>query len=194
MFRLKKYVLLRCTRSWVEPTRGAPGAGPASERAARPARRRWLTAGGPSLSLPPESKRLAADRLDQPGPAGRCRRLYLVTQVREALEDVFVGMGYEIAEGPEVETVAQLRGSQYSRGSSRQEPSRHLLRRLRSAVERGAAPAHLAGPDPAPPARCAAHLCGGVGSDVPDTPDSNHLPVFHQIEGLWSTAGSPLLS
>ena len=29
--------------------------------------------------------------------------LHVVTHVREALEDVFVGMGYEIAEGPEVE-------------------------------------------------------------------------------------------
>ena len=30
--------------------------------------------------------------------------LHLVTQVREELEDVFFGMGYEIAEGPEVES------------------------------------------------------------------------------------------
>ena len=30
--------------------------------------------------------------------------LHLVTQTRDALEDVFVGMGFEVAEGPEIET------------------------------------------------------------------------------------------
>ncbi len=30
--------------------------------------------------------------------------LHLVTQTRDELEDVFVGMGFEVAEGPEIET------------------------------------------------------------------------------------------
>ncbi len=50
--------------------------------------------------------RLAADRLDltETLPGRLAGHLHLVTQVREALEDVFIGLGYEIAEGPEVET------------------------------------------------------------------------------------------
>jgi phenylalanyl-tRNA synthetase alpha chain len=54
---------------------------------------------------------MAASRLDLteyvpgsvPGPVAR-GHLSLVTQTRDALEDVFVGMGFEVAEGPEIET------------------------------------------------------------------------------------------
>ncbi|MDP9442457.1 MAG: phenylalanine--tRNA ligase subunit alpha, partial [Actinomycetota bacterium] len=49
---------------------------------------------------------LEADRLDLTEIPYRPRRghLHLVTQTRQELEDVFVGMGYGVAEGPEVET------------------------------------------------------------------------------------------
>ncbi len=49
---------------------------------------------------------LDADRLDLGEVTARWTpgHLHLVTQVREELESVFLGMGYEIAEGPEVET------------------------------------------------------------------------------------------
>ena len=59
-----------------------------------------------SLGASARTERLAADRLDltEVLPGRLAGDLHLVTQVREALEDVFVGMGYEIAEGPEVET------------------------------------------------------------------------------------------
>ena len=58
------------------------------------------------LAAAARAERLAADRLDltEVLPGRLAGHLHLVTQVREALEDVFVGMGYEIAEGPEVET------------------------------------------------------------------------------------------
>ena len=58
------------------------------------------------LAAAARTERLAADRLDltEVLPGRLAGHLHLVTQVREALEDVFVGMGYEIAEGPEVET------------------------------------------------------------------------------------------
>ncbi|MDX6665826.1 MAG: phenylalanyl-tRNA synthetase alpha chain, partial [Solirubrobacteraceae bacterium] len=52
--------------------------------------------------------RLVADRIDvtlpgdPPHPIGR---LHLLTQTRREIEDVFVGLGFSVAEGPEVETV-----------------------------------------------------------------------------------------
>jgi phenylalanyl-tRNA synthetase alpha chain len=52
--------------------------------------------------------RLAADRLDvtlpgaPPQPVGR---LHLLTQTRREIEDVFVGLGFALVEGPEVESV-----------------------------------------------------------------------------------------
>jgi phenylalanyl-tRNA synthetase alpha chain len=52
--------------------------------------------------------RLAADVLDVtlPGtPAWPVGRLHLLTAVRRELEDVFLGLGFRVVEGPEVETV-----------------------------------------------------------------------------------------
>jgi phenylalanyl-tRNA synthetase alpha chain len=52
--------------------------------------------------------RLAADTVDMtlpgrpPQPVGR---LHLITQTRREIEDVFVGLGFDVVEGPEVETV-----------------------------------------------------------------------------------------
>jgi phenylalanyl-tRNA synthetase alpha chain len=51
--------------------------------------------------------RLAADRVDVtlPGePPQRVGRLHLLTQTWRELEDVFVGLGFTVVEGPEVET------------------------------------------------------------------------------------------
>ncbi|MGB2711735.1 MAG: phenylalanine--tRNA ligase subunit alpha [Conexibacter sp.] len=52
--------------------------------------------------------RLAADGIDVtlPGaPRPAAGGLHLLTQTRREIEDVFVGLGYRVAEGPEVETV-----------------------------------------------------------------------------------------
>src|SRR5687767_14706868 len=51
-------------------------------------------------------QRLAEERVDVtlPGEAPRRGHLHLITQIRRAVEDVFLGLGYEIFDGPEVET------------------------------------------------------------------------------------------
>ena len=74
-----------------------------------------------------------------------------MTQVREALEDVFVGMGYEIAEGPEVETGwRNFEALNIPEDHPARSPLDTFYVDLRRAVERTASPAHLTGPDPAP--------------------------------------------
>ena len=53
--------------------------------------------------------RLAADVVDVtlPGsPAQPVGRLHLLTQTRRELEDIFIGLGFRVVEGPEVDTVA----------------------------------------------------------------------------------------
>jgi phenylalanyl-tRNA synthetase alpha chain len=140
------------------------------------------------LASAARSERMATDRLDLtevlPGPVAG--HLHLVTQVREELEDVFVGMGYEIAEGPEVETdwynfQALNIGLDHPARSSvdtffveSAEPETVLLRTHTSPVqirllERGRLPIYAVAP-------------GRVYRR--DTPDATHLPVFHQIEAL----------
>ena len=152
-----------------------------------PSSRRSSGGAGRSWPRSSASQALAADRLDLtevlPGPPGH---LHLVTQVREELEDVFLGMGYEIAEGPEVETDwynftalnmprdHPARSSQDSFYLDLGDRGALLLRSQTSPVqirllERGELPIYAVAP-------------GRVYRR--DTPDARHLPVFHQIEGL----------
>src|SRR5215216_5494181 len=52
--------------------------------------------------------RLAADAVDVtlPGtPAMPVGRLHVITAMRREIEDVFMGLGFRVAEGPEIETV-----------------------------------------------------------------------------------------
>jgi phenylalanyl-tRNA synthetase alpha chain len=53
-------------------------------------------------------ERLERDRVDVslPGdPPAQIGRLHLITQTQREIEDVFIGLGFNVAEGPEVETV-----------------------------------------------------------------------------------------
>jgi phenylalanyl-tRNA synthetase alpha chain len=52
-------------------------------------------------------QRLVADRVDITLPADplpATGRLHLITQTRREMEDIFIGLGFNVAEGPEVET------------------------------------------------------------------------------------------
>src|SRR5829696_999248 len=52
--------------------------------------------------------RLAADAVDVtlPGtPAVAVGRLHVITAMRREIEDIFLGLGFRVAEGPEIETV-----------------------------------------------------------------------------------------
>jgi phenylalanyl-tRNA synthetase alpha chain len=132
-------------------------------------------------------QRLEQDRLDltEREPA-RSGHLHLVTQARDRLEDVFVGMGFTVAEGPEVETdfynfeALNLPKSHPARGMwdtfyvELGEPGTVLLRTHTSPVQIRVMEATE------PP----------IFSVMPgrvyrrDTADASHTPVFHQIEGL----------
>jgi phenylalanyl-tRNA synthetase alpha chain len=63
---------------------------------------------GEALEAAELDVRLAADRVDvtlpgaPPQPVGR---LHLITAVRREIEDVFLGLGFDVMEGPEVESV-----------------------------------------------------------------------------------------
>jgi phenylalanyl-tRNA synthetase alpha chain len=134
------------------------------------------------------TERLVADRLDLSEVLAERRpgHLHLVTQLRDELEDVFLGMGYEIAEGPEVESerynFTALNMPRHHSARSIQDSfyldigdkETWLLRSQTSPVqirllERGVLPIYAIAP-------------GRVYRR--DTPDARHLPIFHQIEGM----------
>ena len=133
-----------------------------------------------------------AERIDLTEYAGKPSRghAHLVTQAWERLEDVFIGLGYQVAEGPEVETdwhnfVALNMAEGHPARSEWDtlfvdhaafgaEPGRTVLRthtspvQIRTMLEQEP-PIYIVAP-------------GRVFRR--DTPDATHMPVFHQIEGL----------
>ncbi|HEX2118042.1 MAG TPA: phenylalanine--tRNA ligase subunit alpha [Acidimicrobiales bacterium] len=142
------------------------------------------------LAAAERQARIEAERLDLTEVIERRRATrghhHLVTQARDELEDLFVSMGYAVAEGPEVESdwynfealnmppahpARSMWDTLYVRLGA---PESTLLRTHTSPVQirvmqSQAPPIHAV-----MPGRCYRR----------DTPDARHLPVFHQIEGL----------
>ncbi len=135
---------------------------------------------------------IQADRVDMTelamsANASRRRgRMHLVTQATERLEDVFVGLGFQIAEGPEVETdfynfeALNMPPSHPARSMwdtlfiESDEPGSVVLRTHTSPVQ-------IRVMQEWPPPIYAV-MPGRVFRK--ETPDATHMPVFHQIEGL----------
>ncbi|MFY8158683.1 MAG: phenylalanine--tRNA ligase subunit alpha, partial [Ilumatobacteraceae bacterium] len=113
---------------------------------------------------------------------------HIVTQATQRLEDVFIGLGFQVAEGPEVETdfynfeALNMPKTHPARSefdtmfiepaSADQEPNSVLLRTHTSPVQIRVMQSWK------PPIY--AVMPGRVFRR--DTPDATHMPVFHQIE------------
>ena len=136
--------------------------------------------------------RLLADRVDVtlPGaPAAPTGHLHLITQTRREIEDVFVGLGFSVAEGPEVESTAYnfdaLNTSpthpSRSRGDTFYLDEETVLRTHTSPMQ---VRLMMATPPP---------LYVIVPGRVyrPDN-DATHTPQFHQVEGLAVDEGVTL--
>jgi phenylalanyl-tRNA synthetase alpha chain len=131
---------------------------------------------------------LATERLDLTELTPRRRRghLHLVTQTVERLEDVFVGLGFTVAEGPEVET-------DFHNFEALNMPPAHPARSMwdtffvdwhepfSTVLRTHTSPVQIRIMQQQPPPIYAV-MPGRVFRR--DTPDATHLPVFHQIEGL----------
>ncbi len=132
--------------------------------------------------------RIAGDRLDLTEVIGSVARgrLHLVHRTRDELEDVFVGMGFRVAEGPEVETdwynfeALNMPPAHPARGMwdtlyvDMGEPETILLRTHTSPVQIRLMQSQSPPIYAVMPGRCYRR----------DTPDARHIPIFHQIEGL----------
>lgn len=134
------------------------------------------------------TQQLHRERLDLTETVGRSRRghAHIVTQAWEQLEDVFIGLGFHIAEGPEVET------DWYNFEALNMPPS-HPARSMWDTLflEYGdpgtvvlrthTSPVQIRVMQSQPPPIYVV-MPGRVFRN--ETPDATHMPVFHQIEGL----------
>jgi phenylalanyl-tRNA synthetase alpha chain len=145
---------------------------------------RLIEARAAELSAAELESRLREDRCDVtlPGaPAQPIGRLHVLTSTRRRLEDVFLGLGFTVMEGPEIETVhynfdalnhspthpARARTDTFYTGPGT------VLRTHTSPMQIRAMEAH--------PPPLYVVIPGRVYR--PDS-DATHTPQFHQIEGL----------
>jgi phenylalanyl-tRNA synthetase alpha chain len=97
--------LLRGVAELPPEQRGAAGK---AANEARKALEALIDARAGELSVGELNARLEQDRLDVTLPADplpAVGRLHLITRTRREIEDVFIGLGFTVAEGPEVESV-----------------------------------------------------------------------------------------
>jgi phenylalanyl-tRNA synthetase alpha chain len=141
-----------------------------------------------AIEMLARNERIASERLDLTEVLTRPERghLHLVTQTHAHLEDVFVGLGFTVSEGPEVE-------SDWNNFTALNMPPEHPARSMWDTlfVDLGdpgsvvlrthTSPVQIRVMQSQPPPIYTI-MPGRVFRR--DTADSTHMPVFHQIEGL----------
>ncbi len=137
-------------------------------------------------------RRLAEEVVDVtlPGEATPRGHLHLITQIRREVEDVFLGLGYRVVDGREVETT-------HYNFDALNFPHWHPARsRLASLFLNGdvllrteTSPSQIRVMEESPPPIYMISL-GRVYRR--DTPDATHSPVFLQVEGLAIDRGISL--
>jgi len=135
---------------------------------------------------------LGQEQLDitLPGEAQRRGRLHVITQVRREVENIFLGMGYEVVEGREVETTRYLFDAL---NMAPTHPTRSPLNTfyldgdvvLRS--ETSPSQIHTMEERDPPIYMVSLGRCYRR-----DTVDATHYPIFHQVEGLAVDEGLTL--
>ncbi|HWQ31355.1 MAG TPA: phenylalanine--tRNA ligase subunit alpha [Blastocatellia bacterium] len=146
-----------------------------------------------------EAEQLARERIDVTLPGRRmpAGHLHPITLLRQKIEDIFVSMGYEIEDGPEIETnfynfdalnippnhpARSPQDTFYVADGSGAEVTSLALRSQTSTMQIHAMQKRR------PPLRVAAP--GRVFRR--DTPDATHNPMFYQVEGLLVDRGITL--
>ena len=136
--------------------------------------------------------RLAGDRLDITLPASPPRelgRLHLLTQTRREIEDVFVGLGFQIAEGPEIESTYynfDALNTDVTHPSRAETDTFYVADDV--VLRTHTSPVQIRAMEAQPPPLYAI-MPGRVFR--PDS-DATHTPQFHQVEGLAVDEGITL--
>src|ERR1044072_1119352 len=130
--------------------------------------------------------RLSADRIDVPLPGAPARPLghiHLVTRTTRLIEDVMVGLGYRVMEGPEIE-------HDYYNFTALNHPPGHPARMLQDTFYVQSHPEVLLRTHPSPvqvramEAQPPPIFVIAPGKVYRRDSDATHSPMFHQVEGL----------
>jgi phenylalanyl-tRNA synthetase alpha chain len=131
-------------------------------------------------------ERLASDRVDVtlPGaPARPAGHLHLITRTTRQIEDVMIGLGYEVVEGPEIE-------HDYYNFTALNHPPGHPARMLQDTfyvqshpdllLRTHTSPVQIRAMESQPPPIFVIM----PGKVYRRDSDATHTPMFHQVEGL----------
>jgi phenylalanyl-tRNA synthetase alpha chain len=147
-----------------------------------------LAARRSQLARSERAVQLESERIDLTEELSSPRRghAHLVTQAWERLEDVFIGLGFQIAEGPEVETDFY---NFEALNMPRSHPARSGFDTLFTDYRADGSVLLRTHTSPVQ-IRVMQTIEPPIYMIMPgrvfrrDTPDATHMPVFHQIEGL----------
>jgi phenylalanyl-tRNA synthetase alpha chain len=137
-------------------------------------------------------RRLAEERVDVTIPGTRFPRghLHLITQIRREVEDIFLGLGYSVVDGREVETTHyNFDGLNIPEGHPTRSPLQTLFLDDETVLRTETSPSQIRTMETQEPPVYIVSL-GRVYRR--DTPDATHTPTFHQVEGLAVDEGITL--
>jgi phenylalanyl-tRNA synthetase alpha chain len=137
-------------------------------------------------------RRLREDVLDVtlPGEAPPRGHLHLITQIRREVEDIFLGLGYQVVDGREVETTRyNFDALNFPPGHPSRSPLQTLFLDEETVLRTETSPSQIRAMEEQEPPIYIVTL-GRVYRR--DTPDATHTPTFHQVEGLVVDEGITL--
>jgi phenylalanyl-tRNA synthetase alpha chain len=137
-------------------------------------------------------RRLTDEHVDVtiPGKLVRRGHLHLITQIRREVEDIFVGLGYTVVDGREVETTRyNFDALNFPPGHPTRSPQQTLFLDEETVLRTETSPSQIRTMEAQEPPVYIVSL-GRVYRR--DTPDATHTPTFHQIECLAVDEGITL--
>jgi phenylalanyl-tRNA synthetase alpha chain len=137
-------------------------------------------------------RRLTEERVDvtMPGTPLARGQLHLITQIRREVEDIFLGLGYTVVDGREVETTRyNFDALNFPPGHPTRSAQHTLFLDAETVLRTETSPSQIRTMEAQQPPVYIVSL-GRVYRR--DTPDATHTPTFHQVEGLAVDEGITL--
>jgi phenylalanyl-tRNA synthetase alpha chain len=137
-------------------------------------------------------RRLAEERADVTLPVGGYERghLHLITKIRREVEDVFLGLGYGVVDGREVEsTHYNFDALNFPPGHPARSHLASLFLDDETVLRTETSPSQIRTREAQEPP---VYIVSLGRCYRRDTPDATHTPMFHQVEGLVVDEGIAL--
>ena len=137
-------------------------------------------------------RRLTHERFDVTMPGAPVRRghLHLITQIRREVEDIFLGLGYTVVDGREVETTRyNFDALNFPAGHPSRSPLHTLFLDDDTVLRTETSPSQIRTMESQEPP---VYIVSLGRCYRRDTPDATHTPTFHQVEGLAVDEGITL--